>query len=474
MKKIVLVLFVSTMALLGMAQSNESNIINISAHKVMYFSDYAKPIVERIINQWQVKDEFEKLADWQKRVNEKTRNAKIKELTQQCETDYLRKYTQILKPNVSLEGLYDSENEVFLLYDPIFGNLLVPVPIAEARSFKQNWATAKLTPKFFIENDVPALASLEITFPSLKNKKYVYSNKTSLKYEQAFVDYNFDPIDINPTDNGQRGNQTISERKIAVGKSEVDLKIPETNIPNENTFVVIIANENYKSVAPVPFALNDGRVFARYCQRTLGIPGNNIKSYPDATYNDMRDAMIFLKNVTEKYEGDASVIFYYTGHGIPDESDKSAYLLPIDGRHVSTGYKLNDLYQKLGAMPTKSTTILLDACFSGATRDGKMISMAKGVALAVKPGVPQGNTVVISAAQGNETAGFYEAEGHGLFTYYLLKKLQETKGDVTLNDLSQYIIREVGRKSAVINKPQTPCVTPSATLGTDWQNWKLK
>ena len=474
MKKIVLVLFVSTMALLGMAQSNESNIINISAHKVMYFSDYAKPIVEKIINQWQVKDEFEKLADWQKRVNEKTRNAKIKELTQQCETDYLRKYTQILKPNVSLEGLYDSENEVFLLYDPIFGNLLVPVPIAEARSFKQNWATAKLTPKFFIENDVPALASLEITFPSLKNKKYVYSNKTSLKYEQAFVDYNFDPIDINPTDNGQRGNQTISERKIAVGKSEVDLKIPETNIPNENTFVVIIANENYKSVAPVPFALNDGNVFARYCQRTLGIPGSNIKTYPDATFNDIRDAMIYLKNVTEKYEGEASVIFYYTGHGIPDESDKSAYLLPIDGRHVSTGYKLNDLYQKLGAMPTKSTTILLDACFSGATRDGKMISMAKGVALAAKPGVPQGNTVVISAAQGNETAGFYEAEGHGLFTYYLLKKLQETKGDVTLNDLSQYIIREVGRKSAVINKPQTPCVTPSATLGTDWQNWKLK
>ena len=184
--------------------------------------------------------------------------------------------------------------------------------------------------------------------------------------------------------------------------------------------------------------------------------------------------MIYLKNVTEKYEGEASVIFYYTGHGIPDESDKSAYLLPIDGRHVSTGYKLNDLYQKLGAMPTKSTTILLDACFSGATRDGKMISMAKGVALAAKPGVPQGNTVVISAAQGNETAGFYEAEGHGLFTYYLLKKLQETKGDVTLNDLSQYIIREVGRKSAVINKPQTPCVTPSATLGTGWQNWKLK
>ena len=85
-----------------------------------------------------------------------------------------------------------------------------------------------------------------------------------------------------------------------------------------------------------------------------------------------------------------------------------------------------------------------------------------------------GNTVVLSAAQGDETAGFNEEEGHGMFTYYVLKKLQETQGDVTLQDLSQYVIREVGRKSAVTNKPQTPCVISSATVGSEWQSWKLK
>lgn len=458
------------------AQSNESNIITISAHKVVYFSDYAKPIVEKTINEWQVKDEFEKVADWKKRVNEKTRNAKIKELTQQCETEYLKKYMQILKLNLSLEGLYDSENEVFLISDPVFGNLLVPVPISEARAFKQNWSQAKMTPKFFIENDMPALASLDITFPTSK-KHYNYSNQASLKYEQALVDYNFDPIDIPVlNDNLAKGNQTIGERKIAVGKSEVDLKIPETEYPNENTFVVIIANEHYKSVASVPYALNDGRVLAKYCQRTLGIPAINIKVYEDATFNDIRLAMAWLKNVSERYEGEASVIFYYTGHGIPDESDRSAYLLPVDGdgRYVSTAYKLDDLYAALGKMPTKSTKVFMDACFSGATRDGKMLAKAKGVAIAFREGTPQGNTVVISASQGNETAGFYEEQGHGLFTYYLLKELQETKGNVTLNELSQYIIREVGRKSAVNAKPQTPTVTPSPTVGEAWQGWKMR
>lgn len=270
--------------------------------------------------------------------------------------------------------------------------------------------------------------------------------------------------------------QERKEIQLALIKSDVDLQIPETKASNPNTFVVIIANENYKTVASVPFALNDGRIFAKYCQLTLGVPAKQIKLYENATYNDMRLAVAWLKNVCEKFEGEASVIFYYTGHGIPDESDKSSYLLPVDGdgRYVATGYKVDDLYDKLGAMPAKSITVLLDACFSGATRDGKMVSQAKGIAIKAKKGIPQGNTVVLSAAQGDETAGFKEGEGHGMFTYYLLKKLQETKGDVTLLELSQYIICEVGRASVVDSKVQTPCVTPSASLGSEWQNWKLK
>lgn len=476
MKKIIIsiaVLFFSSMII---AQRNESNILSISAHRVMYFSDYAKTFVEQEVNAWQVKDEFEKVADWQKRVNETTREAKIKELTQQCEKEYIKKYSAVIKPNITL-GRYDAENEVFLLTDAVFGNMLLAVPISEGRTFKQNWSSAKLTPKYFIENDVLALSELDIYMPSL-NKHYKYSNQASLNYELAQVDYNFNPIEIETpaTTSALKGQQTIGQRTISVGKSQVDLQIPETNAFNANTFVVIIANETYKTVASVPFALNDGRILAKYCQRTLGIPASNIKVHENATYNDIRLAIAWLKNVCEKYEGEASVIFYYAGHGIPDPADKSAYLLPVDGdgRYVATGYKLDELYKKLGEMPSKSMTILLDACFSGANRDGKMLASERGVALKSKSGVPHGNMVVFSAAQEDETALPYEEEGHGMFTYYILKKLQETEGNITLQELSQYVIREVGRKSAVSNKPQTPCVTPSAEVGTEWKTWTLK
>jgi len=88
--------------------------------------------------------------------------------------------------------------------------------------------------------------------------------------------------------------------------------------------------------------------------------------------------------------------------------------------------------------------------------------------------MPQGNMVVFSAAQGDETAYPNHEEKHGLFTYYLLKKLQTTAGDVTLQELGDYIIKNVRQQAILINgKSQTPCVTPSATLDASWREWKL-
>lgn len=267
-----------------------------------------------------------------------------------------------------------------------------------------------------------------------------------------------------------------SKTTLKKGKSAVDINIPETDLNNPNTFVLIFANEDYKNVASVPFAKNDGSVFQQYCQKTLGIPVNNIHYVENASFNDIRIQLAWLNNVCNAFDGNASLIVYYAGHGIPDEASKSAYLLPVDGdgRYVQSAYKLDDMYQKLGAMSAKSVTVFMDACFSGSKREEGMLASARGVAVRAKAGAPQGNMVVFSAATGDETAYPNNDEQHGMFTYYLLKKLQETKGDVTLQDLGDYITTNVRQQSIVKNgKSQTPTVTPSAEAST-WQTWKLK
>lgn len=259
--------------------------------------------------------------------------------------------------------------------------------------------------------------------------------------------------------------------------SDVDFDIPMANNISNNTFAVVISNEKYQMEKAVQYAENDGKAFTEYCKKTLGLPEKNVHFVTNATLNNIKHEIKWLQDVITVYNGDAKIIFYYAGHGIPDEQNKSAYLLPIDGygSDVTTGYALEDLYKALGRLPSKSVTVFLDACFSGAKRDGEMLASARGVAIKVKQATPVGNIVVFSAAQGDETAYPYKEEEHGLFTYYLLKKLQETKGDVTLGELGDYIKTQVERQSIVINgKLQSPSIVSTATIANSWKKWTLK
>lgn len=286
----------------------------------------------------------------------------------------------------------------------------------------------------------------------------------------------YDSINKNAPDFYAREETALSKFMKEYKGVDVDFDIPMVTSKNENIFAVVIANEKYQMEKAVQYAGNDGRVFAEYCKKTLGLPEKNIHYVTDATLNNLKYEIKWLQSVIDVYKGDAKVIFYYAGHGIPDEQNKNGYLLPVDGygSDVATGYALDDLFKTLGSMPSKSVTIFLDACFSGAKRDGDMLASTRGVAIKVKESAPRGNMVVFSAAQGDETAYPYNGHNHGLFTYYLLKKLQETKGDVTLGELGDYIKTKVERQSIVANgKLQSPSIMSAPLIGNNWKTWKL-
>ena len=260
-------------------------------------------------------------------------------------------------------------------------------------------------------------------------------------------------------------------------QADVDVNLPTTTISSDNTFAVIIANEHYQDVAAVPYANNDGTIFAEYCKKSLGLPATNVHLVKNATLNNMKREINWLKQVSDAYKGSAKIIIYYAGHGIPDEATRDAYLLPVDGfgTDITTGYSLQALYATLGDLKAKSITVFLDACFSGSMRDGGMMASARGVAIKAKSSTPKGNMVVFSAASGDETAYPYREKNHGLFTYYLLKKLQSSKGNLTLGELQNYITDEVAKRSIVVNgKSQTPTVSSSTNIGDSWKSWTLR
>jgi len=117
----------------------------------------------------------------------------------------------------------------------------------------------------------------------------------------------------------------------------------------------------------------------------------------------------------------------------------------------------------------------MDACFTGANKEGSMLVAARGVAREAKKEVLKGKSIVFSASSGDETAMTYPEKGHGLFTYFLLKKLQETSGNVSYSDLANYINKNVKKEAFLINeKPQTPVIATSPSAASTWKEMKLK
>ena len=434
---------------------------------VKSFSYFAFDMVNSRMADWQKKKDYETAEQWRERVTSENREKKLNEVIANVRKNFIAAYTtNSLKGTL---GVYDTDYGTYPVSIDGLGRIYAKVPAEDADLFKGYWNQIQLVPQYGVIDDQLALLSCEF---KLGDKVYQSASSYSNDGSNEFL-ANLPPLefDLKGDTAAKKANS-----QLEVVDNALDINIPVTNEENKKTFAVIIGNENYERVTKVQYALNDAKVFASYCKKTLGLPKDNIRIYRDATYGTMLSALDDIKSIASAFEGDLNVIFYYAGHGVPSESDKTAYLLPVDasGQHTEVCLSTKRLYDTLDGLHAKRVLVFMDACFSGAQRGEGMLASARGVALKVKQDAPKGNMVVFSAATGDETAYPYKEKGHGLFTYYLLKKLQDTKGDVTLGELSDYVNKEVRRQSVVINhKSQSPTVVPAAGM-SDWTSIKLK
>lgn len=434
---------------------------------VKSFSYFAFDMVNSRMADWQKKKDYETAEQWRERVTSENREKKLNEVIANVRKNFIAAYTtNSLKGTL---GVYDTDYGTYPVNIDGLGRIYAKVPAEDADLFKGYWNQIQLVPKYGVIDDQLALLSCEF---KLGDKVYQSASSYSNDGSNEFL-ANLPPLEFD-LKGGTAAKKANSQLEVV--DNALDINIPVTNEENKKTFAVIIGNENYERVTKVQYALNDAKVFASYCKKTLGLPKDNIRIYRDATYGTMLSALDDIKSIASAFEGDLNVIFYYAGHGVPSESDKTAYLLPVDasGQHTEVCLSTKRLYDTLDGLHAKRVLVFMDACFSGAQRGEGMLASARGVALKVKQDAPKGNMVVFSAATGDETAYPYKEKGHGLFTYYLLKKLQDTKGDVTLGELSDYVNKEVRRQSVVINyKSQSPTVVPAAGM-SDWTSIKLK
>ena len=447
------------------------------------YEETIKLFVEEKINKWQKKGEFEKTVDYQNRVNESKRNQMIEQFQKEALNAEKKKYAESFNSySVFKLKAYDADNETFLLNSPQQGEMILNVPIDKAPSFKQNFPSLEYKNlEFVLANNKFILSSLKVF--DKDGNVYTYNNKSQSTYAQTKIDYNFSDIEINiPNQSVKQNNIVKRTNNISVGKADVDMDIPINNKRNPHRYALIIGNEDYSSFQTglssevnVDYAINDAKVFSEYCEKTLGVDSRHLKLLSNATYGQMSQAISWIQNLSKIEGGNAEIIFYYSGHGLPDEVTKEGYLMPVDisGNNVSRAIKLKDLYTQLNKYPAKEITVVLDACFSGGARNEGLVAM-KGVKIKPKEDVVSGNMVVFASSSGNESSAVYREKQHGYLTYFLLKKIQETKGYVNYKDLSDYLDYQVRKETAIIGKVQTPKVNVSPSARDQWKYWSFR
>ena len=273
-----------------------------------------------------------------------------------------------------------------------------------------------------------------------------------------------------------------SSNRISSQSKVKDINIAPSGKPifTNAVAVVIGAEKNMYGAAPAPYAARDAQVISKYFKNSMGV--NDIRMITDeqvtgTALSDLFDPRFgYLAQVVEP--GQTDVFVYYSGHGLPFVSEsgiQDVYLFPYDARREAVqdrGYSLNKLYADLNQLGAKSVTVIMDACFSGASRmtstvDSENISREKGVRIALpqlssRPWDTNPEFRVFTSSTGEQTSLGYDAAQAGLFTYYLALGLQgeaDSNGDGTLlfDELVHFVTERVSSESIKIRGGnQTP------------------
>lgn len=286
---------------------------------------------------------------------------------------------------------------------------------------------------------------------------------------------------LEKTKEAQAQQPQVIEQPVAVENtvteiilnSDVDKDIPVSAKKNPNAFAVVIGNAQYEHTSNVDYAVHDARAVKEYLVNTMGFLPENVFLEENATQRDFlkwfgneRSHKGRLFNLAyENMESETDLFIYYAGHGAPDVNTKSGYFLPTDcdPNFIDvTAYSGELLFGNVAKIGAKSTTIVLDACFSG---NGVITGLS---AVAIKPKdfgeIPNG--VILSSSSGTQPSAWFEDENHGLFTYYFLKALKEqdktdldADGNVTVSEVYEYVNNWVPRKARGLrNLDQNPTI----------------
>lgn len=228
-------------------------------------------------------------------------------------------------------------------------------------------------------------------------------------------------------------------------------------------FALVIGIESYQNAPPAEFAERDAAAVREHLL-ALGYPQRNVITLVGAQAGRTGIEKYVETWLPLNVKEDSSVLVYFSGHGAPDAVTGQAYLVPWDGdaKYLkNTGYPIKKLYANLGALKARQVVLAMDACFTGEGGRSVLAKGARPLVAKVDLGLgAEGKLIVLTATAADEITAGEESQGHGLFTYHLLKGLSEKGGKTTVKSLYDYLLPRVQDGAHRDGREQTPQLMP--------------
>lgn len=225
----------------------------------------------------------------------------------------------------------------------------------------------------------------------------------------------------------------------------------------EKSYALCIGIDGYKNYPQLNYAVDDA-VEMRGLFLTLGFDDVKVLLDKDATEKNILKAISWVAKTAKKND---RVVIYYSGHGSTDKSDRGdlGYIIPYDfpanGSNYLNAISVNKIKEASKLIKAKHVLYLMDSCYSGAGLVG-----IKGNEEFVSESTKLPVVYMITAGKEGEES--IEADGHGLFTSYLLKAFTgeadyDKNSILTASEIGRYLkIRVSNKAKEEYNKDQNP------------------
>lgn len=238
----------------------------------------------------------------------------------------------------------------------------------------------------------------------------------------------------------------LSQSVTAIGGGEYDAAL-------------IVAIEDYDHVIDVPGAHRTANDWYAWFVDGLQMPIENVKLMPQRNAT-REEILIELQKKAETAGAGGRFWFVFIGHGAPAKEngvllgvDVRANPISIEARGM-TMKELLDAANDSAAQPV----FIVDACFSGESRDGSAV--VEGLMPLENVSMPKpGKAIVATASAGDEYAGALPGGSRPAFSYLTLGALQgwgdkNMDGKVTAAEMTQYSKSTLG--ALLTGRTQTP------------------